>query len=408
MKLNKFPFLFTFKHSSGNIIYFAIDRLVQGRSTGGIRVKPGITPEEAFANAHLMTRKMAVTNIPCGGAKLCLDPKYPDKVMETLQDFGKRISTLLVSKEYIPGVDIASKIEHVNQLLGPYGKEYNFSNEISSSYYTAFGVFVYMELTRKKDFPPEEFPVSVSIEGCGKVGFELFKMVTENPEYELKYLSDKSGTFAINGKEDIELIKISKTKEVWTPLSDILNSKVGEPSVISTLKCDILVPGASVNFINKNNADDLKTKAIIPISNLPYEKGILEKLKKKELIFFPDYITNSGGVMGAMLRNIGFNEFYTEYVIRKHYKLIFDFISKKINEESDFFFQAEKLIEEKLNTPLWKGEKETKPVTQVVRKFAENFKLFPRNIRRRFITTWYLPHSAMWSWHPHNPKSFKL
>ena len=50
--------------------WFVIDRLVGGMCSGGIRMRPGVTLGEVTDLARTMSHKMAVLDIPYGGAKL--------------------------------------------------------------------------------------------------------------------------------------------------------------------------------------------------------------------------------------------------------------------------------------------------------------------------------------------------
>jgi glutamate dehydrogenase (NAD(P)+) len=55
--------------ATGVRAWFVIDRLVGGMCSGGIRMRPGVTVEEVTALARTMSHKMAVLDIPYGGAK---------------------------------------------------------------------------------------------------------------------------------------------------------------------------------------------------------------------------------------------------------------------------------------------------------------------------------------------------
>jgi glutamate dehydrogenase (NAD(P)+) len=53
--------------------WFVIDRLVGGLCSGGIRMRPGVTVDEVTQLARTMSHKMAVLDIPYGGAKSGID-----------------------------------------------------------------------------------------------------------------------------------------------------------------------------------------------------------------------------------------------------------------------------------------------------------------------------------------------
>src|SRR5256886_17015185 len=53
--------------------WLVIDRLVEGMCSGGIRMRPGVTVDEVSDLARTMSHKMAVLDIPYGGAKSGID-----------------------------------------------------------------------------------------------------------------------------------------------------------------------------------------------------------------------------------------------------------------------------------------------------------------------------------------------
>ena len=53
--------------------WFVIDRLVGDMCSGGIRMRPGVTLDEVTDLARIMSHKMAVLDIPYGGAKSGID-----------------------------------------------------------------------------------------------------------------------------------------------------------------------------------------------------------------------------------------------------------------------------------------------------------------------------------------------
>lgn len=65
------PYLVTEWHdpASGATGWFIIDRLVDGMCSGGLRMRKGLTAQEVSDLARTMSHKMAVLEIPYGGAK---------------------------------------------------------------------------------------------------------------------------------------------------------------------------------------------------------------------------------------------------------------------------------------------------------------------------------------------------
>lgn len=75
-----------------------IDRLRHGRAAGGVRVRAYPTPEaarlDAASLAHAMTRKAALADIPCGGAKVVVNLQPGADRTETMEQLGERVERL--------------------------------------------------------------------------------------------------------------------------------------------------------------------------------------------------------------------------------------------------------------------------------------------------------------------------
>jgi len=70
----------------------------------------------------------------------------------------------------------------------------------------------------------------------------------------------------------------------------------------SDYSVDFIVPGARPDAINKANIDKIDTKAIVPISKIPYQQKILESLYDKNILTFPEFISNAGDILSFSSR----------------------------------------------------------------------------------------------------------
>ena len=89
--------------------WFVIDRLVGGMCSGGIRMRPGVTLDEVTDLARTMSHKMAVLDIPYGGAKSGID--YDPSSAEApavLRGFIDAIRPFIADR-YATGADLGTR-----------------------------------------------------------------------------------------------------------------------------------------------------------------------------------------------------------------------------------------------------------------------------------------------------------
>src|SRR5215203_4674055 len=83
--------------------FVVIDSLQDGRAMGGTRMTGTVTPEEVAGLARRMTQKLALADIPIGGAKagiVCGLPPGPDRD-HRLEAFGRAVAPLLHGGVYL-------------------------------------------------------------------------------------------------------------------------------------------------------------------------------------------------------------------------------------------------------------------------------------------------------------------
>ena len=97
-----------------------IDSLLNGKSSGGIRISEFIDTDEIILMAKSMTLKYAILQRMMGGAKCgihipsnCTD----EQKTQILKSFGKQASSILQSKTYIPYMDMNCSQKDINTIL---------------------------------------------------------------------------------------------------------------------------------------------------------------------------------------------------------------------------------------------------------------------------------------------------
>src|SRR5438105_10745351 len=99
--------------ATGSQGWFVIDRLVNGMCSGGIRMRPGVTVDEVSDLARTMSHKMAVLDIPYGGAKsgIDCDPASP-QAPAVLRGFIDAIRPF-IAERHAAGTDLGTRAAHI-------------------------------------------------------------------------------------------------------------------------------------------------------------------------------------------------------------------------------------------------------------------------------------------------------
>lgn len=294
---------------------------------GGIRYAPDVDVQEVQALASLMTFKMAVADIPFGGAKggIRLDPKkYSNAELERIT---RRYTIALAKKGIIgpaidvPAPDMGTGAQTMAWMVDTYNTLYGTRDINSSSLVTGkpltlggidgrteatglgvfYGTRVLLEndsFCKKYNFTKGIKNKTMIIQGLGNVGYwaakfffdaeaKVIGIVEYNSAiYDAKGLdpADASKYFRDNGS----LAGYPKAAEVYK------DAATGEEVMYK--ECDILIPAAKENVITKDNADKLKCKVLAEAANGPTTFSAQHILDKRGIPVIPDFALNSGGV----------------------------------------------------------------------------------------------------------------
>ena len=320
---------------------FVIDNTAIGWPAGGIRMAPDITVEEMARLARAMTFKFASYRFKVGGAKagIMADPRS-DKKDLLIASFAEAIKTYIIEDRYICGPDMGTydrDIERIFNIIGKPGlvpkplgmKKNGFPVE---ELFTGYGVCYCIEAVfnhlKNRGVFEENYKPKIILEGFGKVGVGI-AMSLQELGFKLTGVSTIKG--AIFNEDGLDLGKLLELKLQYG--DDLINQyesknlvKVEKEKLFelsSEYPTDFLIPGARPDVINTNNVDKIEVKAIVPASNIPYEKGITSTLKEKGIIDFPDFVANAGEVLA-----LGVNK------VAKNADEIFDYVRSNIDAKA--------------------------------------------------------------------------
>jgi leucine dehydrogenase len=262
----------------------AIHSTVLGPAVGGTRFWRYATEEEALVDAlrlsRGMTYKCAVAGLPWGGGKsIILDdgkPKDREKLLRAHGRFIDRFGGRYITAEDVgtspADMDIiALETKHVGGLIGKGG---------DPSPLTALGVFRSMQASAKHRWGSDELRGKrVAVQGCGNVGFNLAQLLRE------------AGAQLI--VSDVDEKKVSRAVQE-------LGASASSTEAIFSVEADIFAPCALGGIINDDTIPLLKAEIVCGAANnqlLEARHG--NALEARGILYAPDYVANSGGVLSG-------------------------------------------------------------------------------------------------------------
>ncbi|ADU29994.1 branched-chain amino acid dehydrogenase [Evansella cellulosilytica] len=280
---------------SGLKAIIAIHDTTLGPALGGTRMWTYESEEAAFEDALRlakgMTYKNAAAGLNLGGGKTVIigDPRK-DKNEAMFRAFGRYIQGL--NGRYITAEDVGTSVEDMDIVY----QETDYVTGISPAFgssgnpspVTAYGVFVGMKAAAKEAFGTDSLEgKKVAVQGVGNVAFTLCKYLHE---------------------EGAKLIVTDINKDAVKRAVEEFDAEAVDPEDIYSVQCDIYSPCALGATINDNTIPKLKAKVIAGAANNQLKEtrhgDILQEIG---IVYAPDYVINSGGVINVADELLGYN-----------------------------------------------------------------------------------------------------
>ena len=264
----------------------AIHSTALGPALGGCRMRPYQTEEHALEDvlrlSEAMSYKSALAGLQLGGGKsvIIADPEK-DKNPELLWSFGVHMESL--KGRYITAKDMGIETEDL-QYIGDQtsyvvGRPVKRGGVGDPSRSTAKGVYygikTAVQWKLKKDSLKD---LRIVIHGLGAVGSNLLEFLSEEGMEIFAY--------------DIKAKTLKRAKEKFP------NLKILSEEDIFTIECDIFSPCSVGAVINEESLKNLKCSIIAGgANNQLSHRSIGQKLLEKQILYIPDFIINSGGLI---------------------------------------------------------------------------------------------------------------
>ncbi|HKL14661.1 MAG TPA: Glu/Leu/Phe/Val dehydrogenase [Balneolaceae bacterium] len=283
---------------------------VLGPSKGGIRFAPDVHLDEVKALAAWMTWKCAVVNVPFGGAKggIRCNPKELSK--GELERLTRRYTSNLLEvfgpDRDIPAPDMNTDEQVMAWIMDTYsmnslrtetavvtGKPIILGGSQGRKEATGRGVVtVTLAALSKMGLMPNK--TSVVVQGFGNVGSVSAQLMYEQGAKVIA-ISDISGGYYNKNGIDIPaaidyMTANNRSLEGYPDADPISNEELLQ------LKCDVLIPAAKEDQINRHNAHKIDAKIVSEGANGPVTANADSILEDNGVMVIPDILANAGGV----------------------------------------------------------------------------------------------------------------
>lgn len=291
---------------------------------GGLRLSPHVDIKEIEAMALIMSIKLAVVEIPYGGAKggIKIDTtKYSKKEIERVL---RRYTIELLRYNYIgPGIDVlgpdlGTEEWHLDLIRDTYkvlyglqnfhfdavvtGKSVMASGIEGRKESTGLGLYYCIEhilegeafeaLRKKHSLTKGVKGKTCIVQGFGQVGYHLALFLHKNGAKVVGIQEWDGCVYNENGIDINDLKAYFDDHKGVQGYTDYI-----EDAQILTKACDILAPCVFEKAINKDNADDIKARMIIEGANGCTTVQADITLNNKGALIIPDIVANAGGVI---------------------------------------------------------------------------------------------------------------
>ena len=280
--------LFCNDNATGLKAIIAIHNTVLGPSLGGCRIWKYNNEQEAINDvlrlSRGMTYKASVAGLNLGGGKsVIIGDAKTIKSEAFMRRFGRFVDDL--GGKYITAEDVGSTsrdMEYIRmETQHVTGIPESMGGSGDPSPVTAYGVLLGMKAAANERWGNDSLKgKKVSVQGIGNVGEHLVKHLTD--EGAKVYITD---------------INQEKLKEVAAKYK----AEVVALDAIYDLDVDIYAPCALGATVNNDTLAKLKCSIIAGSANnqLADEKVQGEALVKKGIIYAPDFVINSGGLINV-------------------------------------------------------------------------------------------------------------
>ncbi len=272
-------------NESGLRAIIAIHDTTLGPALGGVRMRPFPTEEAALIDvlrlARGMTYKAAISGVDLGGGKsVILGDSATEKTPERLQALGRRIHSL--AGEYIAGQDIGTDSYDMGVIRGVTPHVACVSEEAGGagdpSQATAYGVVCGIRAVLEAVTGSDSLSGRhVVVQGLGNVGYHVARFCHQD-----------------GARLTVTDVRDEPVREAVRELG----ATAVAPGAVYEVECDVFSPCSVGAVVNDDTITRFRCQAIAGgANNVLAEPRHDGALVERGIVYGPDYLVNSGGLI---------------------------------------------------------------------------------------------------------------
>ncbi|ETN44011.1 uncharacterized protein HMPREF1541_10876 [Cyphellophora europaea CBS 101466] len=308
---------------TGLPIMIAVHSTILGPAIGGLRIKHYENMSDGLADvlrlSQAMTLKAAAIDNGTGGGKavvplptdLVLTSALKEAILLDVADFVHSLDgTYYAAPDVGTGPADIDIIHRRTPYVGGYSKEAGGAGG------TTFGTFVGVDQAIRSAIKivfgrDTVSGLSIVIIGLGGIGTLLAEI------------------FAKEGAE----LSVTDINPERKDLADKLGARWMSPEETLVSQCDIFVPCALGGILNKESVGDIKARLICGAANNQLASDdIAAELTRRGIVYVPDFIANTGGLMYATAVEL---RHYSEAAAAEHTKSSIDRNVRELLERAE-------------------------------------------------------------------------
>jgi glutamate dehydrogenase (NAD(P)+) len=311
------PYLISEWHdqASGARGWFVIDRLVGGMCSGGIRMRPGVTVDEVTDLARTMSHKMAVLDIPYGGAKSGIDcdpaaagaPAVLRRFIEAIRPF--------IAERYATGADLGTHEDEIVAACQLVGLTHPLQAGFKADGAAALNRVKQALALTSDGVPITELIAGYGVAECSMEAADVIALPLRGATLALQGFGNVGGAAAryldqagvrITAVADIEGAVLDDNGLDVPHLLSIRDrfGHIDRKRLPASARCapepawlqqtvDIVIPAAIGGAIRADNQAGIQCRLLVEAANNPVTDDARVELERRGVTILPDFVANA-------------------------------------------------------------------------------------------------------------------